>query len=122
MSQKPFLVPNSTLQRVPAARHSPGMTRHCWKCGKVYELEGTPGRSESCDQCRADWHSCRNCAHYSLSAAHQCRDRRADPVHDKELANFCEWFELARREFSGPQGESDRAAKAREDFNKLFGD
>jgi ribosome-binding protein aMBF1 (putative translation factor) len=111
----------SDLQTEGHFGHPPPMTRHCWKCGKIYGLEGTPGRSAACEQCRADLHACRNCAHFDRAAAHQCRDRRAEPVHDKETANFCEWFELARREFAGAESDPDRAAKARDDFNKLFG-
>jgi hypothetical protein len=54
--------------------------------------------------------------------AHQCRDRRADPVAEKHLANYCEYFDMARREYTSPQAEHSREAKARETFKKLFGD
>jgi hypothetical protein len=97
------------------------MTRHCWKCGREYTLPGTPGRSETCE-CGADLKVCLNCASYDPSAAYQCRDRRAEPVADKHLANYCEYFEFARRVFVPPAGEAERAAKAREQLRKLLGD
>ena len=45
--------------------------------------------------------ACKNCRHFDLRAAHQCRERRAEPVDDKGLANFCEYFEWAGREWTG---------------------
>jgi hypothetical protein len=95
--------------------------RHCHQCGAPYLLSGTPGRSESCDACRADLHVCLNCVHYDLRSAHQCRERRADPVSDKAAANFCEYFEFAVREWHAP-GTNPRETEARERLRKLFGD
>ena len=97
------------------------MTRHCHKCGTVYPLEGTAGRSEACERCNADLHVCLNCTQYDRSSAHQCRDRRAEPVFDKGNANFCEWFEFARREFKGAEKDA-REQKARDDIRRLLGD
>lgn len=98
------------------------MTRHCWKCGTDYTLSGQPGRSQTCEKCRSDLRVCKNCLSFDPLVAEQCRDRRAEPVTEKHVGNFCEWFEMAKREFSGEEGESSRTTKAREDFNKLFGD
>ena len=100
------------------------MTRHCWKCGAEYKLAGTPGRSETC-LCGADLKVCLNCVSYDPKAAQQCRDRRADPVAEKHLANYCEYFELVRREFVPPKADHadlSREAKARESLKKLLGD
>ena len=68
------------------------MTRHCWKCGTQYKLSGAPGRSECCPRCNSDLKVCRNCVSYDPRVAEQCRDRRADPVAEKHLANYCEYF------------------------------
>jgi hypothetical protein len=54
--------------------------------------------------------------------AHQCCDRRADPVAEKHLANYCEYFDMARREFVPPVEDKARENKARESLKKLFGD
>jgi hypothetical protein len=100
------------------------MTRHCWKCGAEYKLPGSPGRSEAC-LCGADLKVCLNCVSYDQRAAHQCRDRRADPVDEKHVANYCEYFEFVRREFVPPPKEASdmsREAKARDTLKKLLGD
>lgn len=98
------------------------MTRHCWKCGTEYTLAGGPGRSESCASCRSDLKVCLNCVSYDARAAQQCRDRRADPVAEKHLANYCEYFEMVRREYAPPRPEHSREAGARETLRKLLGD
>ena len=97
------------------------MTRHCWKCGTPYTL-ASPGRSETCEQCQADLKVCRNCASFDPKVAYQCRDRRADPVEEKHLANYCEYFEFVRRVFVAPEEEVHRAAKARTQLKNLLGD
>lgn len=100
------------------------MTRHCWKCGRDYMLAGSPGRSETCI-CGADLKVCLNCASYDKTVAYQCKDRRAEPVEDKKLANYCEWFEFVRRVYAPPpkdKSDVSREDKARDAFKKLFGD
>ncbi len=97
-------------------------TRHCWKCGAEYQLSGTPGRSETCNSCSSDLKVCLNCISYSPSVAQQCRDGRADPVAEKHLANYCEYFEFVRREFVPPAEDTSRESKARDAFKKLFAD
>jgi hypothetical protein len=98
------------------------LTRHCWKCGTEYTLSGTPGRSETCPTCRSDLKVCQNCISYDPRVAHQCRDRRADPVAEKHLANYCEYFEMIRREYTAPAEDASRESKARDTLRKLFGD
>ena len=65
---------------------------------------------------------CLNCVSYDPNAAYQCRDRRADPVEEKHLANYCEYFEFARRAYVTREPEAPREAKAREQLKKLLGD
>jgi len=98
------------------------LTRHCWKCGTEYPLRGTPGRSECCERCRSDLRVCRNCISYDPRVAEQCRDRRAELVAEKHLANYCEYFEFARREYVPPAEDTSREAKARDTLRKLLGD
>lgn len=97
------------------------VNRHCWKCGAEYTLSGSPGRSETCT-CGADLKVCLNCVSYDARAAYQCRDRRAEPVSDKQAANYCEYFEMVRREFVTAATDASRENKARDRMNKLFGD
>ncbi len=98
------------------------MTRHCWKCGVEYALAGTPGRSETCDRCGSDLKVCLNCVSYDPKVAYQCRDRRADPVAEKHLANYCEYFEFAKRVWTPRAEENQREDAARSALKKLLGD
>jgi hypothetical protein len=114
----------SKLQAGNSARkwQNASMTRHCHKCGWEWTLAGQPGRSESCHQCGADLRVCLNCVSYDARAAQQCRDRRADPVFDKHVGNFCEYFDFARRKFAAKDEKNIREDAARERMKKLFGD
>ncbi len=98
------------------------MTRHCHNCGWEYTLPGLPGRTEACHQCGQDLKVCLNCVSYDLRVAHQCRDRRADPVAEKHMANFCEYFDFIRRNWVGKKEGSAREQSARESLKKLLGD
>ncbi len=104
--------------------YAAAMTRHCHACGTEYKLTGQPGRSEWCEGCRADLHVCLNCVSYDPRVAQQCRDRRAEVVMEKHVANYCEWFEFARREWKPkpPAEDGNREAAAREKLKKLLGD
>ncbi len=95
--------------------------RHCHQCGTAYLLDGVPGRSETCERCRADLKVCLNCRHYDLRVAHQCRERRAEPVAEKLAANFCEYFEFALRDWQ-PAAANAREADARARLRSLLGD
>jgi hypothetical protein len=98
------------------------MTRHCHNCGWEWSLAGQPGRSESCHHCSADLRVCLNCVSYDPRAAHQCRDRRADPVAEKHVGNFCEYFDFVRRNWAPKAQANSREDAARAQLKKLFGD
>jgi hypothetical protein len=98
------------------------MTRHCHNCGEPCTLAGNPGRGEVCTKCRADLRVCLNCVSYDRSVAQQCRERRAEPVLEKDKGNFCEYFEFARRAWKPKAHDDSREAAAREQLKKLFGD
>ena len=97
-------------------------TRHCYNCGWEWALPGQPGRGDSCHCCNADLRVCLNCVSYDPRVAHQCRDRRADPVQEKAAGNFCEYFEMASRVFTPREPANPREDAAREKLKKLFGD
>ena len=98
------------------------MTRHCHQCGEPWVIAGNPGRGEVCMKCRADLRVCLNCTSYDPRVAQQCRERRAEPVLEKAVGNFCEYFEFARRAWSAKNETNPREAAAREQLKKLFGD
>jgi hypothetical protein len=97
-------------------------TRHCWQCGAEWPFSRPPGRSETCEKCGADLKVCLNCASYDKTVAYECRDRRADEIADKDRANFCEFFEMHRREFVPVPDRYAREDKARDRLKKLLGD
>jgi hypothetical protein len=84
----------------------PALTQHCHKCGWEWELHRPPGRSETCLRCQADLKVCLNWA---------------EEVAEKAAANFCEYFEMVRREYVA-RGEDNRETRARDALKKLFGD
>ncbi|MCD6165710.1 hypothetical protein J7K19_03250 [bacterium] len=90
------------------------MKMSCYKCGVEISLPGNdkPRRQDLCPKCSAPLHCCRNCRFYDPKAYHQCREPQAEWVRDKEIANFCEYFELGK-------GKTDQAAqKRREEARK----
>ena len=65
------------------------------------------GFAETCDACRADLHSCVNCAHHDPSAHNECREPSAERVADRRRANRCEYFRPGDQ--AGGSGPGDRA-------------
>jgi hypothetical protein len=59
---------------------------------------------------------------YDARAAHQCRDRRAEPVEEKHVGNFCEYFDFIRRKWTPKDEKNPREDAARNQLKKLFGD
>lgn len=98
------------------------VNRHCHNCGETWTLSGNPGRGETCMKCRADLRVCLNCSFYDPQVAHQCRERRAEPVLEKAAGNFCEYFEFARRAWTPKSEANSRESAARAQLKKLFGD
>lgn len=85
----------------------------CWKCGApLADLLLPVGRGEYCRACRAEIHVCRMCRFHDLSKARQCAEPVAEPVQDKERANFCGYFEPAPGRFrpASTAAESAQAA------------
>jgi hypothetical protein len=75
-------------------------------------------RQDQCPQCTVDLHVCKMCIHYDPRVPRQCREDDAEDVKDKELANFCEWYEPSESAFEPAQkSEADRA---REVLEALF--
>jgi hypothetical protein len=73
-------------------------------------------------KCRADLRVCLNCQFYDRNVAQQCRERRAEPVLEKEVGNFCEYFEFAKRDWAGKAQVNAREDAARASLKKLLGD
>jgi hypothetical protein len=91
----------------------------CWKCGGSLSGLSLPFlRSDECPACRTQLHVCRMCRFYDLSKAKQCAEPVADPVLDKERANFCGYFEAVAGRFKPANPAADHA---RTSLEALFG-
>jgi len=105
----------------------------CWQCGTHQEPDLAAGSLETCTQCRADLHCCRNCRHFDPGARFQCREPIEKAYRDKTVRNDCARFEprhvldstgrRARRTplRNGADVPSDSSSgDPREAFEKLF--
>ncbi|MCL2137981.1 MAG: hypothetical protein FWH41_00440 [Treponema sp.] len=66
----------------------------CWYCGSPVIDQEPFGRSLVCAECGKDIRACKNCRFYLSEARGNCSETNAEPVNDKERANFCDWFSL----------------------------
>lgn len=93
----------------------------CWKCGAdISHMAMPPGRMDKCESCRADLHVCKLCRFYDRSRANQCQEPVADPVSDKQRANFCGYFEVRADAFQ--QGDSSATTASEQGLAALFGE
>lgn len=94
---------------------SPNAEGICWSCGAKLVANDYHRESE-CPQCRKQTHVCRNCRFYEPGRPNDCREPVADPVADKQRANFCGYFEPSATAFK--EGADTEALKAA--ANRLF--
>lgn len=98
----------------------------CANCGSPYEPPIY--RGTQCGDCGRELKTCRNCRHFAPGAPNDCREPSAEPVTEKDRANFCGWFSPAedagssRCAGAGDSDAADSADAARAAFNSLFGD
>jgi hypothetical protein len=64
----------------------------CYHCQQAIESKERIGRRDTCPNCGSDLRCCLNCLFYDPHAAQACREPNAEPVLDKEMGNFCEYF------------------------------
>jgi len=68
------------------------------------------GRETNCPGCLKPTRVCRNCRHYTSGRPNDCVEPMAEPILQKERANFCELFEPTDR------AAGSRAGPAAEDL------
>jgi hypothetical protein len=95
---------------------------NCWNCSSDLGALRKVGREELCPGCATWIHCCKNCRNWDDSAR-TCEEPAAEWVHDRERANFCDFFALPSPE--GPRAASPSAAPSsprnpRDDFERLF--
>ena len=96
------------------------LAARCYQCRVAWESpHPRPGRTETCTGCGADLSCCRNCRFYSPGAPNDCAEPNTERVVDKEKANFCDYFDFARRDADEPE-RSDAADDAHQKFEDLF--
>ncbi|GHV94325.1 hypothetical protein AGMMS50293_06450 [Spirochaetia bacterium] len=81
------------------------------------------GRSSLCSGCGKDLRACKNCRFFLPGSRGDCSETNAEPVADKERANFCDWFSLDpkfRKSTTGQKNDQNKAASARSAFDDLF--
>ena len=92
----------------------------CWKCGASLAHAILPlSRRETCKQCEAEQHVCRLCRFFKEHASDQCTEDRAEQVSNKELANFCDYFDPKPGAWQA--GTDTAQQKAADDLAALFG-
>ena len=92
--------------------------RHqCYKCEEELVFDVKIGRLDTCPNCSAYLHSCRNCRFWSPSAHNQCIENQGEFIRDREAGNFCNWFSFR------VIGEDNSAElnKAKSKLDALFG-
>ncbi len=69
--------------------------RHqCYKCEEELVFDVKIGRLDTCPNCSAYLHSCRNCRFWSPSAHNQCLENQGEFIRDREAGNFCGHFQF----------------------------
>lgn len=92
-------------------------TFQCFSCGETVESDAV-FRTDRCSRCEADVKVCRNCRHYDASTSNSCRETSADYVHDKERANYCDYFDPRQDRIEVASEVEDARAKLEALFKK----
>lgn len=89
----------------------------CYACKKQLPADLQIGRREECPFCGADLHCCLNCTFYKRTAPNQCGEPIAEPVKEKQKANYCDYFKFAE---SATESNQSALEKSRKQLNDLF--
>ncbi len=66
--------------------------RKCFSCNNAIESDVRPARGDTCPGCDADVKVCLNCAFFDEGAYNECHEPQAERIVDKDVSNFCEFF------------------------------
>ena len=91
---------------------------NCFHCGRQIEVKERIGFRDRCTACDRPLHACLNCGFYDPAYNNQCRENQAERVVDKDRANFCEYFDPARRTASPATRPADPRAQLEALFKK----
>lgn len=90
----------------------------CYKCSREIVIDYRPRREDTCPDCLAYLHCCRNCQFYDVRSPNQCREPMAVPVKEKDQANVCHYFEPSKTKPN--QTEKRHRDDARKKLEDLF--
>jgi len=90
----------------------------CWHCNAGLTRHEY-GRETNCLACGKPTRVCRNCRWYAPGRPNQCEEPVAEPIQDKQRANYCEFFESTRETGGGEAAEADAQRQAAEELFKL---
>lgn len=93
----------------------------CHACSREVKLFGMVRRLDTCNECGADLHCCRNCKFFDTGMRHECREPIAEPVRDKAVANHCEHFQPNNKVALTTASRTKTASSdAKDAFRNLF--
>jgi hypothetical protein len=90
----------------------------CAMCGSVGALE--IGFESQCPKCKADLHSCKQCAFFYASARFECTRPILERILNKSARNQCSFFEGKKSVERETSSSSNRPKDARQAFEDLF--
>jgi len=90
----------------------------CYKCEEELVLGVKVARLDTCPNCGAYLHSCRNCRFWSPSAHNQCIEIQGEFIRDREAGNFCGHFSFR---VVGDETAVAEVDEARSRLDALFG-
>lgn len=93
----------------------------CWNCGHQIPVISAQKvlKNDTCPQCDADLHCCKNCRFFDPSVHNECRETQAEWVRSKDKRNYCDYFEPSTRvDLTRKSGVS--ADDARKRWDSLF--
>lgn len=89
----------------------------CWHCGHPLS-EVDYARENRCPGCGRATHACRNCRFFMPGKPNECMEPLVERVVEKDRANFCDYFEAARRNGENAGPSADELRQAAEDLFK----
>lgn len=89
----------------------------CYKCEEELVFDVKIGRRDTCPNCDAYLHSCRNCRFWSPTAHNQCLENQGEFIRDRETGNFCGHFHFRLMD----EEIVDESANAKAKLDAMFG-
>jgi hypothetical protein len=93
-------------------------TSRCAECGAVLPI--TADSLTQCPHCRAELHTCRQCAHFDTARRFECAQPIVERIADKRARNECTAFSLMVTVERDTSGGAIRPEDARRSFGNLF--